>query len=706
MKKLHGFILAAVLLMLAGCAAAGAGPEAVSTAEAVEAVEAAVMPADERPGLISLSASGELPDGVSRENGVFIVEKAGTYRVTGSTQSRVQVDADGPVELILAGVRLEGPQAVCVLSKDPVTITAEAGTENVLYDGLEEPDEDAEAAVWSRAPLTIGGEGSITVLAGGNNGVRCKSILTVEGTTLTVKAANNGLKADGGIVIGGGSVSVTCSGDAMEAEPGRIGAGDITIRGGSVSVAATGAGLHAEGTVAVSGGILEICSGDDALKGTAVELTGGRIAITAGADGIQAAETLNIAGGDIVLTVGKDGLRAADITVKAGTMKAECAGDGIQAEETLYITGGDVTVTAGEDGLRGTDVSVSEGTVTVVSVGDGIQADVSVDVEGGAISVTAGGGGGNAINRSGESFGPMMRSSSSYTVSEISAKGIRSDDTITISGGRIDLDTDDDAIHAAALCTISGGEIRVVSSDDAIHSDDMLVIDDGTILISDCFEGLEGFAVEVNGGNTVIRAVNDGINASGSEFGMGWGWDRNAEEEAFSSISGAATTYYRQTGGTVDIVVTGNSNNCGDGIDSNGYVYINGGVLTVSTFGNTMEGGIDTGRGGPVVTGGMVLAGGASMMQESWASESTQCCALVTTDRQPGGTVVTIYDEDGSTVWSVTMADTFGCLILSHPDLLPGHMYTLDYGGGTVTLDFTSSSILRLGSGGGFGGFR
>ena len=170
------------------------------------------------------------------------------------------------------------------------------------------------------------------------------------------------------------------------------------------------------------------------------------------------------------------------------------------------------------------------------------------------------------------------------------------------------------------------------------------------------------------------------------------------EENTFTSVSGADTTYYRQTGGTVDLVVIGDTWNCGDGIDSNGNVFIDGGVLTVSTFGNTQEGGIDTGRDGPVVTGGMVLAGGAGMMQESWAEGSTQCCAVVYCDLQPGDTPITIYDESGNEIWTATLANTFNCFILSHPALEAGHVYTVDYGGGTETLDFTESNNIRVGS--------
>lgn len=654
-------LLPMALALLAGCSASVAEPESAPAEAAVLSLEAL------EPTALDLSAPGEAVEGVSYENGTFTITRAGQYRVTGSLDGQLAVDADGAVELILAGAYIRGPEALCVLMNSPVTITTAAGTDNTLYDGADAPDETATAALLSNAPLTLGGEGSLTVLGGANNGVRAKSVITVQGGTLIVRAADNGLKASGTLTVTGGDIRVTSGGDGLSAESGRLGSGDITVRGGAVTLAASQRGIDAEGAVSVWGGVLDITSADDAVKGRTVSVTGGEL-----------------------------------------TAASAC--DGIQAETLLSVTNGALSVSAGDDALRAEEISILGGELALSSEGDGVQADTLVSVAGGSLSVTTAGGGGDAINKAGDSFGPMMRTAQSTTLDH-SAKGLKSDGDIHVSGGVIVLDTADDAVHAGLLCTIDGGALSIRSSDDALHADDMLVINDGTVDITDCFEGLEAFAIEVNGGDITIRAVNDGINANGSEFGMmgfgSWGRSRQTETEVeITSISGEATTYYRQTGGTVDLVVTGNTMNVGDGIDSNGYVYIDGGVLTVSTFGNTQEGGIDTGRDGPIVTGGMVMAGGASMMQETWAGESTQCCAVVYCDLQPGGTPVTIYDENGDEIWTVTLENTFNCVVLSHPALEMGHVYTVDYGGGTETLDFTSSSNLRVGSsssGWGFG---
>ena len=71
---------------------------------------------------------------------------------------------------------------------------------------------------------------------------------------------------------------------------------------------------------------------------------------------------------------------------------------------------------------------------------------------------------------------------------------------------------------------------------------------------------------------------------------------------------------------------------------------------------------------------------------------------MVYCDLQPDGTPVTIYDEAGNEIWSVTLTNTFNCVVLSHPSLKTGHIYTVDYGGGSETLDFTESNVVRAGT--------
>ena len=604
-------VLLIVYSLLAGRAAQTSGPAASSETEIqadIPASSDADLTSAARTGVrpLDLTAPHTAPDGVTYADGAYAVTSAGTYRLTGSLEGSLTVAADGPVELILAGVSITGPDCVRILSADPVTITAEGGTLNVLSDiviteasgeysaepaadaAVEEEEDTSGAVVYSKAPLTIRGEGTLTIRAGVNNGIRCKDTLTIGGGVVDVSAVNHGLKAKG-----------------------------------------------------------------------ALSVTGGMLTVDAGADGLVAEET-----------------------------RLDCG--------TVSIAGGRVSITAADDGIRAGTALISDGVITIESECDAIQAASDLTVSGGTLSIVAGGGGGNASSKSGDSFGPWAQAAAAV---DVTGKGLKSDGTIHISGGSIDLNTADDSIHCGTVFTMDGGHVTICSSDDAVHADDMLVVNDGVISITDCFEGLEAYAVEIHGGNVDIRAVNDGVNANGPE-GMFGGMGRNTD---FVSVSGAERTYFAQSGGTLNLVVTGGMSNMGDGIDSNGYVIISGGELIVSTFGSFMENGIDTGTGGPIVTGGMVIAGGSSAMSESFSSYSTQCCAVIATSSTPANTEVTLADEDGHILWIATLEDSFTTLQISHPDMTVGHIYTVSYNGQTTTLDFTETNRISSSRGFGFG---
>lgn len=634
-------VLLSVLLPLsaAGCSATVGGPPAPSPAADTDA----------GPGWIDLNAPDSVPAGVSYDDGVFTVDGAGTYRVSGRLEGKLAVDADGPVTLILEGVSLTGANCLHVRSGDPVILIGAVGTENVFSDvapdpasgeasadasaetSSEEPEappaEEAEeaaesepgdtegsdvygAVITSRAPLLFAA-GSITVHAGTGNGIRAKGGLTVQDADLAITAMHHGVRARGAVTVLGGSLDISAGADAVCVDAERVTPAAVELRSGHVSLTAGGRGIDAEGAVSVNGGTLSVVSEDDAVRA-----------------------------------------------------------------ETIAVSGGELSLDA---------------------QGDGLQALTDLTVSGGTLSVTTGGGGGDAASHPGESFGPWAQSAAEESAS---AKGLKSDGALTVSGGTIGLSTADDSIHCGTLFTMTGGSVTICSNDDAIHSDDWLVIEDGTVRIDDCFEGLEAYAVEVRGGDVVIRAVNDGVNANGME--MMFRRSTETEESSFVSLSGASTTYFLMAGGKVDLVVTGSTMNQGDGVDSNGAVYITGGEIIVSTFGSFMENGLDTGWGGPVVTGGKVLAGGSSTMAEGFSSYSTQCCAVVAMSYMPDGTEVVLSDAEGNVLWDVVLADGFSCLQISHPAMQEGQVYTLTYGNQSTTLDFTNTTNIENSRGFGF----
>ncbi len=140
----------------------------------------------------------------------------------------------------------------------------------------------------------------------------------------------------------------------------------------------------------------------------------------------------------------------------------------------------------------------------------------------------------------------------------------------------ININAANDALNSGYDLTILSGTIVISAGDDAIHADRILTIgsSDGTgptITIDTCEEGLEGTVVNLFGGNTTLRASDDGVNAANS--------DGTYSEELDFSIN--------ITGGRWTV------NAAGDGLDSNGNINVTGGYISVTSGSTGGEAGID-----------------------------------------------------------------------------------------------------------------
>ena len=163
-------------------------------------------------------------------------------------------------------------------------------------------------------------------------------------------------------------------------------------------------------------------------------------------------------------------------------------------------------------------------------------------------------------------------------------------------------------------------------------------------------EGLDSeLHLTLNGGNVNITSGNDGINT-------------NEDEVSVTTVNG----------GTLTIRVSGETGE-GDGIDSNGWLVINGGTVIAEACSFSMDAGIDSDMG-IHINGGTVLVTG-NMLDS--ISESTQNFAVFSfASKQSGGNTYTLKNASGEAVAEVTPGNDFTYLIVSTDNLAAG-TYTL-----------------------------
>lgn len=469
-------------------------------------------------------------------------------------------------------------------------------------------------------------------------------------------------------------------------------------------------------------------------------------------------------GGTGTLTVdgnAKNGIKgAADavITVAEVKLNINAVNDGLSCDDELNITGGTLSITAGGDAVKASpdtgenpdttslgNVTISGGTLTLNAAADGIQADGDLTISGGTFHVKTNGGHTTAL-----------------TDDSASCKGFKAGKTLTVTGGTLTVDSADDALHASTDVTISGGTLTLATGDDGVHADNDLVI--GTkgasststprINITASYEGLEGTTVTVYSGDIDVAASDDGVNAANSTLG------ERSDKYAINIAGGDlyidagsdgldSNNDINITGGKVEVY--GADAMMDAAIDYDGTFTLSGGTL----FGAGMEpsagmqayiavgetspsgGGMGGGPNGQGGGQGMTPPGDANGSNGNPPtppdfSGNTQTDGTFTPPTKPSGgkadgkpsgnlpnresalgikegSVITVQDSSGKTLYTATARGSMSSVIFSSADIKEGETYTVLVDGTSVgtaeaklgTADSSSSnSTFKPGQGG------
>ena len=457
---------------------------------------------------------------------------------------------------------------------------------------------------------------------------------------------------------------------------------------------------------------------------------------------------------------GIKGASDAVITVDELTLNIEAADDGLSCDDELTILGGTLNITAGGDAVKASpdtddaenpdttslgNVTVSGGTLTLTAANDGVQADGDLTISGGTFAVTANGGHTTTLSDEDASC-KGLKAGKTLTVSGGTFTVDSADDAlhandVTVSGGTLTLASGDDAVHADNDLVVG---VKGSSSTSNPKID-----------ITASYEGLEGTTVSVYSGDIDVAASDDGVNAANSDLG------ERSDKYAINIAGGDlyidagsdgldSNNDINITGGRVEVY--GADAMMDAAIDYDGTFTLSGGTL----FGAGMEPGAGTqayiavgetspsggkgghgGMGGPGGMGGQGMtppsdAGGTagtangnpptppanadgSTMPPSGDQNGQQSGARpekpskdngqqggAPTNRESAlgiekGSVITVQDADGRTLYTATALGSMSSVIFSSSDIKEGETYTVlvddtSVGTATAKLGTTSNS--------------
>lgn len=269
-------------------------------------------------------------------------------------------------------------------------------------------------------------------------------------------------------------------------------------------------------------------------------------------------------------------------------------------------------------------------------------------------------------------------------------------DSVRICGGNIKINAGEDAVKTSndededkGFVYIVGGELDITAGDDGIHAEKKLSIKDGVINIIESYEGIEGADIEISGGKISIVSSDDGVNVAGGSDGQDFGRPMEFQNVGNSDLK---------------LVISGGYlfvNAGGDGLDSNGTISVQGGIIIVSGPENSGNGAIDY-EVSAEISGGTLIAVGSSGMATGFGNSSAQNSFMTNlSSSQQANTSVAITDENNNLILSFTPPTQYDNIVVSSSKLELDKEYNIIVGAYASDADengFAESGTLTGGS--------
>ena len=115
---------------------------------------------------------------------------------------------------------------------------------------------------------------------------------------------------------------------------------------------------------------------------------------------------------------------------------------------------------------------------------------------------------------------------------------------------------------------------------------------------------------------------------------------------------------------------------------------VTGGTVVVSGPVSNMNGALDY-NGTAIISGGTVVAAGASGMGENFSDASTQAAFLVNLTGDAGE--IRVCDAEGNVILAAEVEKSFETVVISSPDLVVGEIYTVTQGDTSAEITLTDT---------------
>lgn len=359
-----------------------------------------------------------------------------------------------------------------------------------------------------------------------------------------------------------------------------------------------------------------------------------------------------------------------------GNLAIDSTQNGVCSKDTLKIISGNISMYVDNHGIDANDsIRIKNVHLNIMSRFDGIHCsnidDLSlgyVYIENGIFDIICGSDGISASNYLYiNNIDLKVNNDTGVAIADTySKKGIKSTSDLIIKNGKFDIDTIDDAVHSNKSIKIENGEFILKSGDDGIHADSSVIVDGGNIQILKSYEGIEAQNVTINNGNITLYSTDDGFNCAGGvdqeeNQKPGYGHDQfDTDKDAFLVINNG------------EVYVNAN----GDGLDSNGYIKINGGNIIVEGPTNSGNSSLDFGLSASINNATFIAIGSSGMASNF--TESNQGVIMYNTSKSyEADSHVKLLDEEGNLLFEFTTTKKFSSIIVSNNKVEEDKTYTL-----------------------------